>query len=192
MITKIYENFNFKFIKNYNINDISEYVKNFSNEWYYNTSRQDTYKVHEFTTSFFLYEHSNTWSDGDSYKIELMCNDDELLNLVSPVINELENIYSGRVGKALFINLGAGKEVLEHSDTGDYLGMARRFHIPIITNPDVIFMINGEKKYLETGDCWEINNSKPHYVFNGGSEDRIHLLIDILPNSFFEGKNERN
>jgi hypothetical protein len=35
---------------------------------------------------------------------------------------------------------------------------------------------------MGTGECWEINNSRIHYVNNGSKIDRVHLLIDIMPN----------
>jgi aspartyl/asparaginyl beta-hydroxylase (cupin superfamily) len=35
---------------------------------------------------------------------------------------------------------------------------------------------------MQSGECWEINNSRPHLVENNSDIDRIHLLIDIMPN----------
>jgi hypothetical protein len=35
---------------------------------------------------------------------------------------------------------------------------------------------------MGTGECWEINNSRTHFVNNGSKIDRVHLLIDIMPN----------
>ena len=32
------------------------------------------------------------------------------------------------------------------------------------------------------GECWEINNTRLHAVENNSKIDRIHLLIDIMPN----------
>jgi aspartyl/asparaginyl beta-hydroxylase (cupin superfamily) len=186
MITKENEDFNFKFIKSYEIDNIFNHVKKFSNEWYYNTSRQEDYDVHKFTTSYFIYEHSNNWTYGEPYNTKLVCDDLEFLKMISPIIKELETMYDGKVGKALFINLPAGKEVLSHKDSGDYLGMSRRIHIPIITNSDVDFIINNEAINMKYGECWEINNNKYHYVNNRSTQDRVHLLIDILPNSFFQ------
>lgn len=186
MITKQDEGFNFKFVKNYDVEDIENYIKDFSAEWYYDTTRQEMYEHHKFTNSYFLYEHSNEWVNGDPYKTKLVCEDKRFMKLVSPIISDLEEIYNGRVGKALFINLVAGKKVEGHYDSGDYLGMARRTHIPIITNPDVDFIIEDETINMKTGECWEINNNRFHAVNNRSKNDRVHLLIDILPDSFFK------
>jgi hypothetical protein len=34
------------------------------------------------------------------------------------------------------------------------------------------------------GECWEINNMQYHEVINDSEEDRIHLIIDIIPNEY--------
>lgn len=185
MITKEKEGFNFKFIKKYEIDKIHDYVDRFTDEWYYDTSRQEKYEHHRLTTSYIIYEHSNDWFPSEPYSTELVCKDLKIVEMISPIIKDLESMYKGRVGKALLINLPAGKDVKEHKDNGYYLGMARRFHIPIITNPDVDFVVGGESMNMKYGECWEINNNKLHYVNNRSGQDRIHLLIDILPDEFF-------
>ncbi len=186
MITKQSEDFNFKFVKNYEVNSIINYIKDFNGEWYYDTTRQEMYQQHRFTNSYFIYEHSNQWVEGDTYQTKLLCNDEKFLDMISPIISDLEKIYDGRVGKALLINLVAGKKIDGHHDLGDYLGMARRLHIPIVTNEYVDFTINDESINMKSGECWEINNNRFHSVNNKSTQDRIHLLVDILPNKFFK------
>jgi hypothetical protein len=39
---------------------------------------------------------------------------------------------------------------------------------------------------MKVGDCWEVNNNKEHAVKNLGQTDRIHLMIDIMPNQFIK------
>ena len=55
-------------------------------------------------------------------------------------------------------------------------------HIPIITNDKVVFAVGGQEKYMQVGELWEINNELVHTVANHGDEDRIHLIIDWVPN----------
>jgi hypothetical protein len=90
----------------------------------------------------------------------------------------------GKMGQVLFIKLPAKKIIDPHEDHGDYLHCVARYHIPIITNLGVKFIIDGESKHVPEGECWEINNNKTHAVENNGEEDRIHLLIDIMPNKY--------
>ena len=52
-----------------------------------------------------------------------------------------------------------------------------RLHIPIITNPGCIMVIEEIAKHLPAdGSVWVTNNMKYHNFFNGGEEDRIHLV----------------
>jgi hypothetical protein len=189
MISKIDENFNFKFHNSFDVSNITKRIESISSEWFADTTRQDTYLNHKETQSIFIYDHSNTWTNGDPYDIVVNGSQKEMQELLKPIVDYLESLHDGVVGKCLFINLPAGKEVSEHPDIGDYLGAVRRHHIAIKTNKDVLFFVGGEPKNMQIGDCWEINNSKMHSVINSGDTGRVHLLIDILPHKFINGKN---
>jgi hypothetical protein len=58
-----------------------------------------------------------------------------------------------------------------------------RYHIPIFTNPDVKFGAktkNGDVEYhmAADGSVYFFNAGLVHWVHNGGTEPRLHLLID--------------
>lgn len=178
------EAFNYRFHGNFNILEIAKRLEQYSHEWFLNNSRQETAPVHKETTSIFIYDHEAIWSIKEKFKPMKNNSQPEMEKLLEPIINHLEKIHNGKVGKCLFIKLPAGKDVLEHSDQLDYLGVVRRHHIAIKTNDKVLFFVNNESKNMQVGDCWEINNSLKHSVTNQGSTDRIHLLIDIMPNEF--------
>ena len=60
-----------------------------------------------------------------------------------------------------------------------------RLHIPIITNPGAIMVVDNVAKHMEAdGSVWITNNTKYHNAFNGGEEDRIHLVACILDYKF--------
>jgi aspartyl/asparaginyl beta-hydroxylase (cupin superfamily) len=63
----------------------------------------------------------------------------------------------------------------------------RRCHIPLITNDDIKFTVGDHTMSLKQGECWEINNSKIHEVKNLSNYDRVHILIDIIPNEYLNG-----
>ena len=44
-------------------------------------------------------------------------------------------------------------------------------------------MVGGEQKVMRAGEMWEINNATLHAVDNQSDEDRIHLIIDWVPNA---------
>jgi hypothetical protein len=60
-----------------------------------------------------------------------------------------------------------------------------RLHIPIITNPGCIMVIEEIAKHLPAdGSTWVTNNMKYHNFFNGGEEDRIHLVACLTDYKF--------
>ena len=60
-----------------------------------------------------------------------------------------------------------------------------RLHIPIITNPGSIMVIDEVAKHLPAdGSVWITNNLKYHNAFNGGEENRIHLVACVLDYKF--------
>ena len=60
-----------------------------------------------------------------------------------------------------------------------------RLHIPIITNPGCIMVIEEIAKHLPADGCaWVTNNMQYHNFFNGGEEDRIHLVACLTDYRF--------
>ena len=60
-----------------------------------------------------------------------------------------------------------------------------RLHIPIITNPGCLMVINNVAKHMPAdGSVWITNNTKYHNAFNGGEENRVHLVACGLDYKF--------
>ena len=60
-----------------------------------------------------------------------------------------------------------------------------RLHIPIITNPGCMMVIDNVAKHMPAdGGVWVTNNTKYHNAFNGGEENRIHLVACVLDYKF--------
>ena len=60
-----------------------------------------------------------------------------------------------------------------------------RLHIPIITNKGCRMVIEDLSKHLPAdGTVTITNNTKYHNFFNGGEQDRIHLVACVLENPF--------
>ena len=60
-----------------------------------------------------------------------------------------------------------------------------RLHIPIITNPGCIMVIENVAKHLPAdGSVYITNNLKYHNAFNGGEENRVHLVACLLDYKF--------
>lgn len=84
-----------------------------------------------------------------------------------------------------FLRLKAGSVIKEHTDLE--LGFEDgevRLHIPVHTNPDVVFRLGGRRVVMREGECWYNDFNLPHSVENRGTTDRIHLVIDCVVNDW--------
>ncbi len=60
-----------------------------------------------------------------------------------------------------------------------------RLHIPIITNPGCLMVIENVAKHMPAdGSVWITNNTKYHNAFNGGEVNRVHLVACVLDYNF--------
>jgi len=83
------------------------------------------------------------------------------------------------------LRLAAGSIIREHRDFD--LGLADglvRVHVPLRTNPDVVFFLDAHRVEMREGECWYLDLSLPHWVENRGASDRIHLVIDCEVNQW--------
>mgnify|MGYP001300601462 CR=1 FL=1 len=56
-----------------------------------------------------------------------------------------------------------------------------RLHIPIVTNYGARMCIDTEVRHMPAdGGVWITDNKKYHNAFNGGEEDRVHLVATVL------------
>jgi hypothetical protein len=90
------------------------------------------------------------------------------------------------------MRLAPGSAIKEHSDSEVVLedGLAR-LHIPIVTNADVDFRLNGKPVVMEPGSVWYLRLCDPHSVRNGGTADRVHLVVDATVNGWLAGMLEQ-
>lgn len=85
------------------------------------------------------------------------------------------------------MRLTPGSRIKEHTDLDlSFEDGKVRVHIPVTTNPDVAFCLNGSRVVLEAGSAWYLRLSDPHSVFNGGGADRVHMVIDADVNDWVE------
>jgi len=77
------------------------------------------------------------------------------------------------------MRLSPGSSIKEHFDDGlSFEDGHVRLHIPILTNAEVDFRINGVRVDMTPGSTWYLRFADPHSVANRGACDRIHLVID--------------
>jgi hypothetical protein len=81
-----------------------------------------------------------------------------------------------------------GGELTRHADTLPDTGVAdgrlSRLHIPIVSNPKVIFTqwnSRGQKesKNFPEGALCYLDQRQPHQALNGGDAERVHFVLDV-------------
>ncbi|WP_315837398.1 aspartyl/asparaginyl beta-hydroxylase domain-containing protein [Bradyrhizobium prioriisuperbiae] len=86
------------------------------------------------------------------------------------------------------MQLTPGSVIKEHSDYDlSFEDGVVRLHIPVITNSDVDFRLNGRRLAMTAGSCWYLRLSDPHSVANRGTSSRVHLVIDATVNDWIAG-----
>ena len=97
-----------------------------------------------------------------------------------PYILEIMQALDSTWGRSRLMALEPGAVVPDHVDIHYYWRTHLRIHIPVITNPGVAFICNGESVHMPAGECWILDSFYPHSVVNGGSERRVHLVLDTV------------
>lgn len=102
---------------------------------------------------------------------------------VCPYFQEILNEFKCDKEAARLMNLPAGKIVNTHTDHElGYEDGVFRVHIPIITNDNVVFTINGIDLRMQPGEVWYTNVNLPHGVVNKGETDRVNFVFDCIRN----------
>jgi hypothetical protein len=98
---------------------------------------------------------------------------------------EIVNWFQCEKEAVRLLRLDPQSEIKEHTDNDtSYEDGFFRIHIPIITNPEVLFYVNKELVPMKMGECWYANFQLPHSVENRSFEPRIHLTIDCIRNDW--------
>ena len=185
IFTKFNEPFEMTLIKHYNVDKLIDYVKLMSDEQWKEdlTRKNEPDGPHHDAYAYYITNTIFDWHSGKKYNGHTFkTKDQKLIDLITPMFQDIEKNHDGKIGMCIFIKLPPNQEVDAHYDIGNYLGCVRRHHIALVTNEKTTFTVDKNTIKMEPGDLWEINNNKLHYAINNGETDRIHLLIDVVPN----------
>jgi hypothetical protein len=110
--------------------------------------------------------------------------DTELL-VASPALRAVLDSFLCPLQSARLMRLGPGSSIEPHRDhdLAAELGVAR-VHIPIRTNAEVDFRLNGVRIDMMAGSAWYLRLADTHSVVNAGATDRVHLVIDLVVNDW--------
>jgi Aspartyl/Asparaginyl beta-hydroxylase len=94
----------------------------------------------------------------------------------------------GSPKSARLMRLGPGSQILEHADHDPEVERPGvRLHVPIVTNDDVDFHLNGSPVRMAPGELWYLRLSDPHRAHNRGTTDRVHLVVDMWIDARLDG-----
>lgn len=97
-----------------------------------------------------------------------------------PYIMEVMAEIGAVWGRSRLMGLGPGAVVPPHVDVNYHWRTHMRIHIPVITNPQVRFTCDEDSVHMAAGECWTFDSFRMHNVRNGGSEKRVHLVLDTV------------
>ena len=104
-------------------------------------------------------------------------------------VKDLEHTYFKEVYDVLSKKFKLGRVRILLKEPRSTLSWHRdpepRLHIPIITNPGCLMVIENVAKHLPAdGSVYITNNLKYHNAFNGGEENRVHLVACLIDYKF--------
>lgn len=103
----------------------------------------------------------------------------ELLTPIIEIVRQSYGFVNFATSKIMLSSLRAHAQVPPHVDANPSSLIPHKVHVPLITNPDVTFVIDGKRYHLEVGRAYEINNLLMHSVENAGDLDRVHFIFEI-------------
>ena len=109
------------------------------------------------------------------------------------IVSEFKGTYFEEVYNSLRKHFKLGRVRILLKEPRSTLSWHRdpepRLHIPIITNKGCRMVIEDVCKHMPAdGSATITNNTKYHNFFNGGEQDRIHLVACVLENPFKNGR----
>ena len=110
-------------------------------------------------------------------------------NLYTEFVKDFEHTYFKEVYEKLSSKFKLGRVRILLKEPRTTLSWHRdpepRLHVPIITNPGCLQVIENAAKHLPAdGSVWITNNTKYHNAFNGGEENRVHLVACLTDYKF--------
>ena len=110
-------------------------------------------------------------------------------SLYTEFVKDFEHTYFKEVYEKLSSKFKLGRVRILLKEPRSTLSWHRdpepRLHVPIITNPGCMMVIENVAKHMPAdGTATITNNKKFHNFFNGGEQARIHLVACVLEDPF--------
>jgi Aspartyl/Asparaginyl beta-hydroxylase/Nif11 domain len=107
------------------------------------------------------------------------CFEDTPMLACCPYFREVLATFKCPLLAVRLMQLTPGSIIKEHSDYDlSFEDGTVRLHIPVTTNPDVDFRLNGRRAVMKPGSSWYVRLSDPHSVANRGMTSRVQILTE--------------
>jgi hypothetical protein len=103
--------------------------------------------------------------------------------LLEPVLSQATATYGydrGEFPRVMLARMAPGGVIHPHRDQNPAAKWPHKVHVPLQTNDEVTFFVDGAGYHLAEGEATEVNNMGLHAVENRGSTDRIHLIFEYF------------
>ena len=103
--------------------------------------------------------------------------------MLKPVLAQATQAYGyarGAFPRVMLARMAPGGIIKPHRDTNPAAKWPHKIHVPLLTNPQVTFYIDGIGYHFDEGEAVEVSNMAVHAVQNAGNTDRIHLIFEYF------------
>ena len=97
-----------------------------------------------------------------------------LMDAITDQYGHKDRVYS----KIMLARLLPRQVIDRHVDGAGANLYTHKVHVPLITAPEVEFLIEEEVRHLEVGQAYEVNNIVRHGVSNPTEIARVHLIFE--------------
>lgn len=97
-----------------------------------------------------------------------------------PYLMQVLASLGATLGRTRLMRLAGRAEVARHVDQGYYWAERVRVHVPVVTQPTVLFECGDAAVNMAEGECWIFDTWRQHRVQNDSDEVRIHLVVDTV------------
>lgn len=103
--------------------------------------------------------------------------------VLEPVLRDATRAYgytNAAFPRIMLARLPPGGVIAPHRDGHPAAKWPHKIHVPLLTNPEADFVVDGVSVRLDEGEAVEINNMGVHAAVNRGASDRIHLIFEYV------------
>ena len=101
--------------------------------------------------------------------------------LLEPVLTQAVAPYGytrAEFPRVMLARMAPGGVIKPHRDANPAAKWPHKIHVPLLTNEQVTFFVDGTGYRFGEGEAVEVSNMAVHAVENNGVSDRIHLIFE--------------